>query len=184
MSEVANELRELRKEVVRLNRKISLGRLPGTVVERDAAKRMVRLDLGADPDTGEVVKSPWVRVGSTQTGAFKSFSLPSIGQQMYLDSASGVIGADSVATAGTFTDGNAHPTQAADEAVLLEHGDVRIAMKQGVLSMKSAGSSFELKATGPAFTGGKITHDGKNVGGDHKHKDVEPGGGQSGPPTE
>lgn len=184
MSYVASELRELRKEVSRLNRKLATARLPGKVVERDPQKRTVRLDLGKDPETGETVKSGWVRVQSGSAGAFKSFVLPSIGEQMYLQSASGVIGADSVAVFGTFTDQNPHPEQEADEAVLLENGTTRIAVKNGRVRMTAEGVTHELTSAGLTVTGGAIKHDGKSIGSDHKHKDVEPGGGQSGPPVE
>lgn len=183
MSYVASELRELRKEIVRLNRKLAMGRLPGKVVQRDAEKRLVRLELGRDPETDMPVLSPWVRVQSGSAGAFKTFVLPSIGEQLYLESASGVIGGDSVAAFGTFTEQNPPPAQGADEAVLLENGQTRIVVKNGLIQLKSSGVELKFTPQGAAFTGGKITHDGKNIGSEHKHKDVEPGGGQSGPPV-
>ncbi len=122
MSYIADELRRLRKENVRLNRKIALGRLDGTVAERDAKTRKVRLEIGRDPETEEKILSPWVRVQSNSSGAFKAFVLPSIGEQMYLESGSGVVGADSVARFGTFNDTNKHPEQDADESVIFENG--------------------------------------------------------------
>lgn len=160
MSHIASELRRLRKENVRLNRRQAMMELSGVVAERDAKTRKVRLDLGAgEGDEGKVL-SPWVRVQSGSAGKFKSFVLPSVGEQMTLHSASGVIGADSVARYGCFTDENPHPEQDADEAVLFENGKSRIAVKDGRLVMK-VGESTTTVTDGKVETkiaGSIVTH--------------------------
>lgn len=142
MSYVASELTRLRKENVRLNRKLVLQRIGGPVAERDAKKRKVRLELGQDPETGEKILGPWTRVQSTSAGAFKGFVLPSIGEQMYLSSASGVVGPDSVAEFGTFTDSNKHPEQDADEAVIFENGKARLSATKDTVTLKVDGASL------------------------------------------
>lgn len=200
MKQVASELREIRKHIVRLDRKHALARLPGVVCDRDEKKWMVRLDLGPDPDTGETVKGPWVSPASGAAGTAKtSFALPSIGEQMYLHSASGVIGADSVAVHGSFTDANPKPQQDAEETVLFERGKSRISMKDGQFAFKvsddvshlmttdghimKVGDRSYAMTTDHVFKGGLVKHDDAAIGSTHTHKDVQPGGGISGPPN-
>ncbi|MBX3506842.1 MAG: phage baseplate assembly protein V [Parvibaculum sp.] len=148
MSTIGSELRWLRREVARLNRKLAMQRLPGKVKERGGPDgRQVRLDLGEDPATGKAVLSGWVRVQSLSAGAFKGFVLPSIGEQMYLESPSGVIGADSVATFGTFDDDNKHPVQDQDELVI-ENGKTRVAVKGDHVHVVSDEHSMTLTPNG------------------------------------
>lgn len=45
------------------------------------------------------------------------------------------------------------------------------------------GTSFKLTAAGFEQTGGTMKHDGKNVGSDHRHTGVTPGGGTTGVPV-
>jgi hypothetical protein len=182
MSTVAEELRRARREIVRLNRKMALQRIPGKVVERDPKTRKVRLDLGQDPESGTVAKSPWVRVQSGSAGRLKAFTLPSIGEQMYLESASGVIGADSLATFGAFDDDNPFPEQEADESVLGQVGKTRLSLVDGELRMAVGGVTHTLTKDGPVFKGGKITHDGRSIGSDHVHPGIYRGGAKTDPP--
>ena len=142
MSYVASELTRLRKENVRLNRKLVLQRIGGPVAERDPKKRKVRIELGRDPETDEKILGPWVRVQSTSAGAFKGFVLPSIGEQMYLSSTSGVVGPDSVAEFGTFNDTNKHPEQDADEAVHFENGKTRMSSTKDKAVLSSGNASL------------------------------------------
>jgi len=147
MSYIGSELRRLRRENTRLNRRLGLQRMPGKVVERDVATRKIRLDLGEDPATGNRVLSPWVRVQGVSAGAFKFFVLPSVNEQMYLESPSGVVGADSLATFGAFDSENRYPEQDADELVL-ENGDTRFSLKSGELKLSVGGTEFLLSAAG------------------------------------
>ena len=153
MSYVADELRRLRKENVRLNRKIALASLDGTVAERDEKARKVRLEIGRDPETDEKILSPWARVQSNSAGAFKAFVLPSVGEQMYLDSGSGVVGADSVARFGTFNDTNKHPEQQADENVLFEVGSARLSATKDKITFKLGAEGFEVTSSGLQMLG-------------------------------
>ena len=149
MSYIAEKLRDHDAALVRLNRQDQMKRLGGKVVERDPAKRTVRLELGTDPETGNKVLSPPVRVQSMSAGAFKGFVLPSIGEQMYLESAGGTVGADSIATFGAFDDEHKHPTQDPDELVF-ENGDSRFSIKAGEIKVKSGGTTLTLSPGGLA----------------------------------
>lgn len=50
------------------------------------------------------------------------------------------------------------------------------------LYFESGGVSMTMTAGGLAIVGGTITHNGKDIGDTHKHTEVVPGGGISGPP--
>jgi Phage P2 baseplate assembly protein gpV len=149
MSYIGDELRILRREIVRLNRKLAKQKLPGKVVARGKGK--VTLDLGEDPETGKKLMSPEVRVQSISAGKFKFFVLPSIGEQMYLESASGVIGADSIATFGCFDNDNPQPEMEDDEMLLMA-GQTRLSIKDGQLKISVGETSLTLTPEGLSAT--------------------------------
>lgn len=130
MSEVATELRLIRRELAWVNRRVALSRLPGKVLEVKEEKNdwRVRLDLGEDPSTGEKVESPFVRVQPASAGALKIKVKPTVGEQMYLNSASGTVGADSVAMWGAFDD--EHPAPDGGEDVVIERGKTRLSITE------------------------------------------------------
>jgi len=110
MSAMAHELRYLRRELVRLNKRVALAHLEGPVAERDAEKWRVRIELGRD-EKGEKILSPWVRPHSNSAGAFKhSPALPAVGDKMRLVSPSGVVGASSYAIPNAFDDETTRPS--------------------------------------------------------------------------
>lgn len=142
MSYIGEQLRELRGEVARINQKLQKQRLPGKVVERDKAKG-VRLDLGQDPDTGAMIKSDWHRVQGLSAGGVKISVLPSVGEQVYLESPSGVIGADSLVTFGAFDDDHQRPDHDID-AALINCGNASIQIKNGEIRMIVGDGGFVL----------------------------------------
>ena len=147
MSYIGAELRRLRKEVVRLNRKLAMQRMSGKVVARDPQARKVRVELGEDPATGEKVLSPWLRVQGLSAGKFKVFVLPSVGEQVYVESPSGVVGADSLVTFGAFDGDHPHPAQEADELVI-EKGDKRIVLSDAGIRMVAGDHAVTLNKDG------------------------------------
>ncbi|WP_020179786.1 phage baseplate assembly protein V [Methylopila sp. M107] len=176
------EIRTLHRRITQLERRLAVSTLHGKVHpgSQDAAKRTVRLDLGKNAD-GRPILSPPVRWQQAGAGAFKMHSTPADNEQMILSSPSGTIGQGSIAMFGTYDRDTPAPSQATDAAVA-QLGDASVSFKNGELAIAAGGVSLTLTAAGPAFAGGKLTHEGKNVGANHKHKDVEPGGGTSGPP--
>ena len=181
MNYVGRELRLLRREVVRLNRKVALARMPGKVIERDDDKGLVRLDLGEDPATGEMVKGPWVRVERPRAGSIGIYAQPDIGEQMYLASASGVVGADSVACFGCFDEEHPAPDDRGDILVLAK-GSSRIELSDVGFRAFAAGSEIRLDDVGVHASGAQLTHNTVSVGDQHVHTEVEKGGALSGPP--
>lgn len=156
---IADELREARRQNVRLHRRLALSELEGVVAERDTKSRpfRVRLEIATDPDSGEKVLSPWIKVQSGSNGAFKvSPACPSVGERMKMVSPSGEVGAASYAAWGTFDDEQKQPDQDADESVIT-FGKTRISTKDDKFAISTADGKAKL-----AFDGETIT---KEVGG-------------------
>lgn len=186
MSYIAERLRQHDVEIARLHRQDALKLLPGKVVERDTSTRKIRLQIGSDPATGQAVLSPWVRVKSMSAGAFKIFVLPSLGESMYLESASGRIGPDSVAKHGTFDSENTHPAQEHNEMVI-ESGSSRIAIKDGRIVISAAGQTVQIDGSGVTVTGnvqttGTLKNNSTDVGSTHVHGGIKPGGADTSTP--
>lgn len=160
MSYIASELRRLRRENVRLNRKLALMEMGGKVVDRDEKTKMVRLEIGEDPETGAKIKGPWVRVASALgAGGTKAFRLPDLGEDMTMRSASGVLGADTVAHFGAHNeDENKYPENQAGDELVIERGDARIslsgkgiALTKGDETVKLAGDGLTVSKGGQGF---------------------------------
>lgn len=169
-NETARELRRLKQQLERTERRIALARLPGKVKEVDAGKRTLRLKLGTAKDGSDIL-SPKMGWQESAAGGMKIHSEPAIGEQMVMVSASGTVGQSSIAAPATYDKDNDAPSQSSDTAVL-ERGAGRI----------------EIGASGIRFIGdvrvegGILTHEGRNVGHDHLHIDVTPGPALTGPP--
>jgi phage baseplate assembly protein gpV len=194
MSFIGEKLLSHSRAIARLNRQVVTQRLSGKVAERDFDKRAVRVDLGEDPETGKKVLSPWVRVQATSAGNHKAFVLPSIGEQMYLESEGGRVGANSVARFGTHDDENQHPgsdenefvhqsgnasLKIKDGRVVIEVGASRITLTEGEVKIEGAkltGASDDVQ-----LLGASLKHNAKNIGDTHGHITAPPG--PHGPPV-
>lgn len=156
MSAIASELRRLRRENVRLNRRLALLDLPGKVVERDFKAKKVRLAIGEDPETGETIKGPWVGVASLSAGGTKGFRMPDLGEAMRLRSGSGVIGADSLAYFGAFdAEENKHPENQAEDELVLERGDGRISLSGKGIALTKGDATVKLAGDGLTIAKGR-----------------------------
>lgn len=71
-----------------------------------------------------------------------------------------------------------------------EHGDGIVIGADGSIQVKAGanmtitieGVTVAISAAGVTITGGRVEHDGKNIGKDHHHDQVVPGDGQTGDP--
>lgn len=158
-----NALEEVVQRLAEIDRKVSGMMRSGVVTDVDTRKHLVRMEIGRDAN-GQPVKGPWVPYAQI-AGKLKVHTPPSVGQQMVALSPSGDP-AQAVAMPFTWSNSNAAPSQSQSENVI-QYGGMKFTLTDGAL----------------AITGGRITHDGKNIGKDHKHGDVEPGGGQTGDPV-
>lgn len=153
INHLINRIEELERRQANLMR-------PGVVTDVDLAKGLVRVTAGD-------LKSAWLP-WMEQAGSITSWSPPSIGQQIHLFSPSGEPGQGWVLPGG-YSDAHGQPHNKGGEyklrasKIILEADEIELAAKVKV-------------------TGAELWHRAKNVGDDHKHTDVEPGGGLSGIP--
>ena len=137
MSLVASELRRLRRESARINRKLALTHLEGVVAEVDDKKWKVRLEIETDDDDKPVL-SPWVQIFAKSAGAYAdSPPLPAKGDRMRLMSPSGIIGAASYAVPGTFDDELKRPDGQQNGESVRAYGKARVTMTESSLTQKT-----------------------------------------------
>ena len=167
------ELVELASRVAELERKVSGQMRHGTVEEVDAAKQIVRLKFGEDVD-GKPFLSPWIPYAQV-AAALKVHTPPSKGQQ-FTSLSPGGDWQQAVALPLTWSDQNPSPSDKGDENVLM-FGNVRLTVKDDLTEIKVGDVVVKVSGEGVAITGGKVTHDGRNIGSTHIHGGVVPGGG-------
>jgi len=176
---IAEAITPLIDAIVEHDRRLGATDWRGKVTDVDPAKKLARIELGKNSD-GEVVKSPW-QPYSQVAGALKIHSAPSVGQVMSIQSSTGDLEQGALVPFH-WSDDNPSPSESGDEHVLTL-GDVRVTLTGGGIFFTVGGVTYEFTGGGFVQTGGKQEHDGKNVGSDHKHIEVTPGGGISGVPT-
>ena len=178
-------LRAVLSRLVEVERRVAGTEFRGRVKDIDADKHQVRVVIGADPE-GEEVLSPWLPVGQT-AGQLKIHDMPSVGQQVRVTSASGDIEQGAVEPMH-WSEGYDPPSDDPDVKVLTFPG-VRIDLEESSLKVTVGDTIWHLTPDGLHLVAGHIvnegdelSHNGINVGHDHKHRDVEPGAGISGIP--
>jgi hypothetical protein len=139
----ASELRRLRRESVRVNRRLALAHVEGVVAERDEEKWKVRLELATDED-GKKILSPWVKPHSNSSGVYKdSPSLPAVGDRMRLHSPSGIVGGASYAIPSAFDDEVKRPEGQTEDERVREYGKTRVSQTQEKLTNKTEKTTVE-----------------------------------------
>lgn len=187
------EIVELAARVAELERRAQNMLRHGTVAEVDAGKGLMRMQIG-EGDDGQPFLSPWVPYGQI-AGALKVHTPPSVGQQMTMISPTGDF-RQAVAMPMTWSNQNASPSQSGSEHVLT-FGSVKVEIRGNEvvvttpkMKVVAGGSTFDLTGDGldliaqsVSVEGQRMEHNGLNVGHDHKHRDVTPGGGLTGIPV-
>jgi hypothetical protein len=200
MSELWQFTRELAKQVADVRTRMNRLVMIGTVEKRDGQK--VRLKLAEKGEGAEEdFLSPLVPIGrpsGKNGGGHSQFTRAGLGEPFLLLSPGGEIGEHSRALHAGHTADNPAPGDEAADSDVETYGDWKIEKKNGLkvsagsvsfdlspagLTLSVGGSSFAFTAAGFAQTGGSQTHDGRNVGQDHKHTDVQPGGALTGEPA-
>lgn len=140
-------LRSLEKMIVEVDQRVARVLMHGKVIKDGVRKQgddwQVRLELGRDADD-KPVESPWVTVQPLSSGSLKIKVKPSDGQRFTLLSPSGVIGTGSWATRAPFDDD--HPAPKGDEDLVLEGGNAKLVIKDGLIGLKVGSNEIELKA--------------------------------------
>ncbi|MCT7668177.1 phage baseplate protein [Shinella kummerowiae] len=169
---IAREFQRLHKLSDDLDRRMASMMLSGQVAEIDGDR--VRLEiLPEDSRTGKPFLSPWVQVqeAAGQTGTH--FPVKK-GDPMRLMSPNGELGPQSLAVRDGYTADAANPSEQKQKQLVIGN--------DGPVLIKGSAIVFEASGTVNVKSAG-LTHNDVNVGETHKHTDVLPGGGLSGPPA-
>jgi phage baseplate assembly protein gpV len=153
---VASELRIVRRQLAKANRRIALASLSGKVKpgSQDMEKRTVRLVLGVDRDGNEIL-SPHVRWKQQGAGRLKLHSVPADNEQMVLRSASGTVGEGSEADWSTYDDDNAAPSDKDTEAVIEFEGGTRLTIEKDTNRVSTKNLHFDADTVTLGGEGGK-----------------------------
>lgn len=179
MGVVNNALMAVFERLQEHERRLGGQELRGPVTHVDPAKKLCRVALGKDEDGNDVL-SPW-RPYKQTAGALKFHNPPSIGQSMILRSESGDLD-QAVAEPYHWSDENPSPSDDGGTHKMT-FGAVTATLTSDALVFDVGGVSVRISGDGLAVTGGQVTHNGHDIGDTHKHTEVEPGGGLSGPPA-
>lgn len=195
---------DLLDEVLRLRRDLEEHKIAtrnmhrvGRVTERDHEKG-VRIEHGTDdaPD-----KSPWIQPAE-RSGVERD--LPRVGEQMMVLAPYGDPEQGQAIPFG-HSDEKKNPAADADETVIfnrdgctakvkggkltweakemsLKVGKSTVTLKEGETTITVDGKTYKLDGDGHTLTGGKLKHEGRNVGSDHVHSGVLTGGAKTRPP--
>jgi hypothetical protein len=172
-SALINRIEQLEGVVNQQDRRISNMMREGTVTEVDHAKGVAKADIGGF-ETKEI---PWAQ----RAGEIKEWNPVSVGERILVVNPTGEVG-NGIIMPGGFSkefgqnhDQGAQYRQTIGSATITSSGDGLVIVAGGV--------TFTFNGSGFTQDGGAVTHDGKNIGKDHKHKEVMPGGGISGDPV-
>lgn len=165
---VAKAFRQVLKSVEDINRRLSSLVVSGRVVEVDGDR--VRLELGPTDPAGKKFLSPWVQV-QEMAGATGSRFPVAVGDPMRLLSPNGDIGTASLAIRDGYTQDA--PSPAEGDELAIAHDGCAIRVVDG-----------KIRLEGPVeIVGPSVSHNDRNIGDDHRHHDVEPGGALTGVPN-
>ena len=139
------------------------------------AKKGYRVKLGED-DEGNDFLSPWLPHPETA----KSSVPLKPGDVVGITAPNGDL-QQGLLQRGGYSKDHETPNEDMDANVFKDAG-VTVTIKDGSLIVSIGGVTFTLSGGGLAINGGTVTHNGTNIGSDHKHIEVMPGMGKSGPP--
>lgn len=183
LDDVLKAIAGLTKQVADVRRRMNLIVVPG--VAKEAKGQRVKLDLKAE-GASETFDSPLVPIGrpsGKNGGGHSVYTKPGIGEPFFLISPGGEIGPQSRALHAGHVDDQPAPGTAENDSDVETVGNLKIEKNGSGFKITAGGTVFSFTAAGFSQTGGTQTHDGKNVGKDHTHTGVEPGGGNTGAPN-
>jgi phage baseplate assembly protein V len=190
-----DRLAELETEIEDLRRRAENHNRIGTLVSVDAAAGTCKVSHGE-------LTTPPIKWMNPSAGEISETRVPSVGEQcLLINYGGGDGGAHAIALCGLTSDAFPAPSTVATlrrqvypdgTESSYDHGSHGFTWANGPLSVKAdrdgvvvmlGAVGFEVTAAGFSHIGGKVDHDGKNIGKDHLHKDTQPkDGAVSGPP--
>ncbi len=115
-------------------------------------------------------KVPWLE----RSGSIREWTPPAKGERVVLLSPTGEPGQGMILPGG-YSDNFPAPHNAGSEK-RTTIGNVTVTQSGSALIISAGGVTVEISGAGMTITGGTVIHDGKNIGKDHKHGGVVPGG--------
>jgi len=193
VSDIPRRVADLEYLVADMKRRESNYVRPGVVVSFDPATNSIVANIGS----GDAPVATHPVPVFTHAGSGLSWRPLKAGQQITLLCPDGDL-SNAVALPGGFHDKNPAPSQSAaedieaqrgqsrlrttDTAAYLETGSSSVKVEASQITLTAGGVTALLSATGLAITGGKVTHNGHDIGADHVHTLVSIGSDLSGPP--
>ncbi|WP_375261853.1 hypothetical protein [Palleronia sp.] len=168
-SRIGEQIAHLGRELAEVKRRERGRSREGTISAADPATGRYRVDFGGG------FTGPWMQAEALSSGDLKIQGEPVVGQRVKVTSESGDL-TDGVIALSSFTDASGRPKAA--------NGELVITLAGHRLELTGAGFAFTgpVSITGPvtiegdfAASDGAFTHNGTNVGDDHKHEDTQPG---------
>jgi phage baseplate assembly protein V len=180
----------------------------GTVHEADYAKARVRVLVGDEGDDEGHLITGWLPMPGLRAQNDFDWHPLEVGERVAVFSESGETQNGVVLPAGVYCADNPAPGNKAglwirrfkdggvitydrDTGEWLVEGmskatvkvsDSTVVVDHDSITLTAGGVTLKVSSAGVDITGGTVTHDGKNIGKDHTHTQVEPGDGFSGPP--
>lgn len=153
------------------------GNKRGIVVERDPKKMRVKVQFQDEDET----VSFWVDVLSRASGRTKSFMMPDVDDEVWC--AVDLKGEDGCILGSKYNDQDTPPFDGNDDVgIKFPGGSIHVDRASGAATININGP-FKVTASAIEFQSDSLTHNGKNVGHDHKHKGVLVGGDLTGNPA-
>ena len=162
----------LERRLENLDRRANNSMREGVVTEVFPDEGMARVDA-----MGVVSKKvPWLQ----RAGDINEWTPPTKGERVLLISPTGEPGIGLILPGG-YSDKFKQPHQKGGEKVTVT-GSVRITQTQDSYIITVGGCTLTITSNGFQFNGGEMHHEDRNIGVDHVHNGIVPGGANTGPP--
>lgn len=143
IEEIAELFRQTRSELEDARRRIASTIMIGKVIERSGDK--VRLEFDQkDASTGKPFRSPLLRRADSAGEGHKERNRPAMGEVMMMISPNGEIGRHSRVIPYGPLDDSTEPEGDEDFPRVIQEGNARIAIRDGMIRVTVGGKGFEL----------------------------------------
>ena len=190
MSEIPNDLagqmRWLADQIADQKRRDRNRKRTGSVSEVDHKKGLARVEFSEQG--GQKFVGPWMPWGEIASGGVKSHIAPSVGEQVTVVSETGDLADGEISMS---VPSNANPRPHDGPEPVLTYGATRLQINDGEVAITGnvrikgnliTEGDAEMQG-GVHFKGPFVRHNAKNIGDEHTHTGVMPGGGNSSVPT-
>ena len=172
---------ELERKVAEQERRNRNRRRTGVISDVDLENGLARVKLADKPRVYKTGWLPWLEIAA---GGTSSHIPPIVGEQVDVVCESGDL-TDAVIDFSTHSDKHPRPHKGPEMVIKRPNGSVVITIADDKVTIKGADVEIEanVKIKGNVdIEGDHVKHNGHRIDDQHKHKDTEPGAGQSGVP--